>query len=142
MKHVLMVLIVFATVSGCTSTGAIPKSQPPSQVKQGDTVVIVSVKRVQIPRNSWQVIASGAVAGEFAGAVIGGSAQNGALITAGAVVGGLAAPWLFAADGLEILARKQDGQQIVVVQKNDGWIPWIGQEAQLIGEGAEARIIR
>jgi outer membrane lipoprotein SlyB len=135
----------------------VPQPSPPQigqtvpsaigQMHTTETVVVVSVRMVEVPHNSWEMRTAGSVTGALAGAVLTKDALNNRL---GYPIGGVLG-WIGGAaavdrwdtlPALEIVARRNDGVQVVVVQENEGWIPWIGQEARLIGNGTNFRIAK
>ncbi len=143
--------IFFLFVALCSLLAGCATSQPSRnyQVLQrtGETVIVVSAKRVQLPSDSMTVMAVGAALGSLAGPKVAAlqttfTFGTGINSIAGAAAGGYGARYLFSDEGLEIVARRDNGDRIAIIQPRNGWTPMIGQEALLVSTEDGPRLLR
>ncbi|EXI62376.1 membrane protein [Mannheimia granulomatis] len=138
----------FALV-GCANTDVFSGSvYSAGQAKEARSIsygTIVSVRDVKIQANSEGVIGTvgGGVLGGVAGNAIGGGTGQ-AIATAvgavaGAVIGNQVEQKTSQVSSLEMVIRKDDGKEIVVVQKKeDGFVP--GKRVRLVGSNSDLNV--
>ncbi len=144
MKSLLPALAFCSLLAGCATSR--PSTSYQVLKPAGEEVVVVSAKRVRIPSDSLTAVVVGAAAGSLLGPKVVALQSKVKLGTglasiAGAVGGGFAAPYLFSSDGLEIVARRSNGDRIAIVQPRNDWTPMIGQVALLVSTEAGPRIV-
>lgn len=127
-KRVLVVSMVGLSLVGCvnndTLSGDVYTASEAKQVQNVSYGTIVNVRQVQIQGgDDSNVIGAigGAVLGGFLGNTIGGGTGRSLATAAGAVAGGVAGQGVQSAmnktQGVELEIRKDDGNTIMVVQK-------------------------
>ncbi|MDD0823500.1 glycine zipper 2TM domain-containing protein [Mannheimia sp. AT1] len=138
----------FALV-GCANTDVFSGSvYTAGQAKEARSITygtIVSVRDVKIQANSEGVIGTvgGGVLGGVAGNAIGGGSGQ-AIATAvgavaGAMIGNQVEQKVNQAASLEMVIRKDDGKEIVVVQKKeDGFVP--GKRVRIVGSNSDLNV--
>ena len=106
---------------------------------------IVSVREVKIQPNSQSALGTigGGALGGIAGSTIGGGRGQAIAAVVGAIAGGVIGSKVeekaSQVDSLEMVIRKDDGQEIVVVQKKDaGFIP--GKRVRIVGSHADLNV--
>lgn len=134
---------------GCANTDVFSGSvYSAGQAKEARSIAygtIVSVRDVKIQANSEGVIGTvgGGVLGGVAGNAIGGGTGQ-AIATAvgavaGAVIGSQVEQKVNQASSLEMVIRKDDGKEIVVVQKKeDGFVP--GKRVRIVGSNSNLNV--
>lgn len=134
---------------GCANTDVFSGSvYSAGQAKEARSIAygtIVSVRDVKIQANSEGVIGTvgGGVLGGVAGNAIGGGTGQ-AIATAvgavaGAVIGSQVEQKVNQASSLEMVIRKDDGKEIVVVQKKeDGFVP--GKRVRIVGSNSDLNV--
>lgn len=159
MLRILVVLLLATLQAACLSGGTTTPGLRPDTSREGEPVVVVSFRPVRIAQESDLLAAGGAAAGAVAGGIAAERAMSGGLSVlgikvkkeafgvAGAALGAMEgaryAAGLGSIEGIEIVARRSNGQQVVVVQENpEGWKPWIGQQARIVNEEGQTRIVR
>lgn len=106
---------------------------------------IIDVREVKIQADSSGVIGSvgGGVLGGIAGSTIGDGRGQAIATTIGAIAGAVAGSKIeekaSQVSSLEILIRKENGEEIVVVQKKqDGFVP--GRKVRIVGSRNELNV--
>lgn len=137
------------TLVGCANTDIFSGSvYSAGQAKEARAIsygTIVSVRDVKIQANSEGVIGTvgGGVLGGVAGNAIGGGSGQ-AIATAvgavaGAVIGNQVEQKVNQAASLEMVIRKDNGKEIVVVQKKeDGFVP--GKRVRIVGSNSDLNV--
>lgn len=138
----------FALV-GCANTDIFSGSvYSGTQAKEARSIAygtIVSVRDVKIQANNEGVIGTvgGGVLGGVAGNAVGGGTGQ-AIATAvgavaGAVIGNQVEQKASQVSSLEMVIRKDDGKEIVVVQKKeDGFVP--GKRVRIVGSNSDLNV--
>ncbi|HHW7520520.1 glycine zipper 2TM domain-containing protein [Mannheimia haemolytica] len=138
----------FALV-GCANTdvfsGSVYSGEQAKEARSIAYGTIVSVRDVKIQARSEGVIGTvgGGVLGGVAGNAIGGGTGQ-AIATAvgavaGAVIGNQVEQKASQVSSLEIVIRKDDGKEIVVVQKKeDGFVP--GKRVRIVGSNSDLNV--
>ncbi|HDL5700018.1 TPA: glycine zipper 2TM domain-containing protein [Mannheimia haemolytica] len=138
----------FALV-GCANTdvfsGSVYSGEQAKEARSIAYGTIVSVRDVKIQARSEGVIGTvgGGVLGGVAGNAIGGGTGQ-AIATAvgavaGAVIGNQVEQKASQVSSLEMVIRKDDGKEIVVVQKKeDGFVP--GKRVRIVGSNSDLNV--
>lgn len=138
----------FALV-GCANTdvfsGSVYSGEQAKEARSIAYGTIVSVRDVKIQARSEGVIGTvgGGVLGGVAGNTIGGGTGQ-AIATAvgavaGAVIGNQVEQKASQVSSLEMVIRKDDGKEIVVVQKKeDGFVP--GKRVRIVGSNSDLNV--
>ncbi|QLB15481.1 hypothetical protein A6B39_08485 [Mannheimia granulomatis] len=145
---VVALMSSFALV-GCANkdifSGSVYSAGQAKEARSISYGTIVSVRDVKIQANSEGVIGTvgGGVLGGVAGNAIGGGTGQ-AIATAvgavaGAVIGNQVEQKASQVSSLEMVIRKDDGKEIVVVQKKeDGFVP--GKRVRLVGSNSDLNV--
>ena len=145
--RVLAVSMIGFTLAGCVSSsglsGDVYSASEAKQVQSVTYGTIVHTRAVQIQSgddsNAIGAI-GGAVLGGFLGNTIGGSLAT----AAGAVAGGVAGQGVQGAmnktQGVELEIRKDDGNTIMVVQKQGSTPFSVGQRVAIAGSGSQVTV--
>ena len=148
--RVLAVSMIGFTLTGCVSSGLSGDVYSASEAKQVQSVTygtIVHTRAVQIQSgddsNAIGAI-GGAVLGGFLGNTIGGGTGRSLATAAGAVAGGVAGQGVQGAmnktQGVELEIRKDDGNTIMVVQKQGSTPFSVGQRVAIAGSGSQVTV--
>lgn len=146
---ILTALIAAFAVTGCANksvySGNVYTGSQAKEVRAISYGTIVSVREVQIQAPSSGVIgttAGGAIGG-IAGSSMGGGRGSdllGVLVgTVGAVVGNKIEQGLSKVTSLEMVIRKDDGSEIVVVQKKEAGLTR-GARVRLVGTASDVNV--
>lgn len=145
-KRFLVITLAGITLAGCANTSTLSGDvYSASEAKQVRTVTygtIVSVRQVQIQAgddNNVIGTLGGAVLGGFLGNTVGGGTGRSLATAAGAVAGGVAGQSVQGAmnrtQGVELEIRKDDGETIMVVQKQGDTRFSAGQRVAMSNNG-------
>lgn len=142
-------LIASLILVGCANTdvysGSVYRSDQAKEARSIHYGTIVSVREVKIQAESSGVIGTvgGGVLGGITGSTIGGGRGRdvataiGAI--AGAVIGNTVEEKATQVSSLEMVIRKDDGQEIVVIQKKeDGFVP--GKRVRIVGSSSDLNV--
>lgn len=144
------VVMGMLALSGCANTdmysGDVFSGQDAKMVQNISYGTIISVRPVKIQggqQGPGLGAIGGAVIGGLLGSEIGGGVGRDLATTAGALAGGVignnVGNLANQTNGLEMVIRKNDGQQVVVVQQAaPGFVP--GARVQLVGNGGQATV--
>ncbi|MFT4464759.1 MAG: outer membrane lipoprotein SlyB [Sodalis sp. (in: enterobacteria)] len=146
MKRLIVVALAGMTLAGCannsTLSGDVYSASETKQVQRVTYGTLVGVRPVQIQGGEdSNVIGAigGAVLGGFLGNTIGGGSGRSLATAAGAVAGGVAGSSVEGAvnrtQGVELEVRKDDGNTIMVVQKQGNTRFSVGQRVALASNG-------
>ncbi|BAE74719.1 Outer membrane lipoprotein SlyB precursor [Sodalis glossinidius str. 'morsitans'] len=146
MKRLIVVALAGMTVAGCannsTLSGDVYSASEAKQVQSVTYGTLVGVRPVQIQGGEdSNVIGAigGAVLGGFLGNTVGGGSGRSLATAAGAVAGGVAGSSVEGAvnrtQGVELEVRKDDGNTIMVVQKQGNTRFSVGQRVALASNG-------
>ncbi|XNM83280.1 outer membrane lipoprotein SlyB [Escherichia coli] len=147
-KRVLVVSMVGLSLVGCvdndTLSGDVYTASEAKQVQNVSYGTIVNVRPVQIQGGESNVIgAIGGAVGGFLGDTVGGGTGRVAT-AAGAVAGGVAGQGVQSAmnktQGVELEIRKDDGNTIMVVQKQGNTRFSPGQRVVLASNGSQVTV--
>lgn len=149
--RVLVVSLVGLTLAGCANTSTLSGDvYSASQAKQVQSVsygTITHVRQVQIQAGEGDNILGsigGAVLGGFLGNTIGGGTGRSLATAAGAVAGGVAGNSIEGAinktQGVELEIRKDDGNTIMVVQKQGNTPFSVGQRVSMASSGSQITV--
>lgn len=152
MKHLSPLTVALAAtlaVSGCANTdvlgGNVYRADQVKEVRQISYGTIVSVREVQIQADSPGALGSvgGGVIGGIAGSSVGNGRGSAIMSTVGAVLGSIIGNAIeqkaSLVTSLEMVIRKDDGTEIVVVQKREpGFEP--GKRVRLVGNAADINV--
>ena len=147
-KRFVAVALAGITLAGCTNTSTLSgDTYSASEAKQVQSVsygTLVSVRPVKIQGgddNNVIGAIGGAVLGGFLGNTIGGGTGRSLATAGGAIAGGLAGQGVQGAvnktDGVELEIRKDDGNTIMVVQKQAASRYSVGQRVALASNGRQ-----
>ena len=149
--RVLAVSMIGFTLAGCVSSsglsGDVYSASEAKQVQSVTYGTIVHTRAVQIQggddSNAIGAI-GGAVLGGFLGNTIGGGTGRSLATAAGAVAGGVAGQGVQGAmnktQGVELEIRKDDGNTIMVVQKQCSTPFSVGQRVAIAGSGSQVTV--
>ena len=149
--RVLAVSMIGFTLAGCVSnsglSGDVYSASEAKQVHSVTYGTIVHTRAVQIQggdeSNAIGAI-GGAVLGGFLGNTIGGGTGRSLATAAGAVAGGVAGQGVQGAmnktQGVELEIRKDDGNTIMVVQKQGSTPFSVGQRVAIAGSGSQVTV--
>ncbi len=152
--RVLAVSMIGFTLAGCVSSsglsGDVYSASEAKQVQSVTYGTIVHTRAVQIQSgddsNDSNAIGAigGAVLGGFLGNTIGGGTGRSLATAAGAVAGGVAGQGVQGAmnktQGVELEIRKDDGNTIMVVQKQGSTPFSVGQRVAIAGSGSQVTV--
>lgn len=144
MKKAGFTLAVLASMAlaGCSNSdvysGDVYRGDQAKEARSITYGTIVTVREVKIQAESPGVIGTvgGGVLGGIAGSTIGGGTGQAIATTVGAIVGSVAGSKVeqkaSQVTSLEMVIRKDNGEEIVVVQeKEDGFVP--GRKVRIVG---------
>lgn len=151
MLRVLAASMIGLSLAGCVSSsglsGDVYSASEAKQVQNVTYGTIVNVRPVQIQGgDDSNVIGAlgGAVLGGFLGNTIGGGAGRSLATAAGAVAGGVAGQGvqgsLNKTQGVELEIRKDDGNTIMVVQKQGNTRFSAGQRVVMASNGSQVTV--
>ncbi|QGM81492.1 glycine zipper 2TM domain-containing protein [Otariodibacter oris] len=142
-------LVTSIVITGCANTdifsGSVYRADQAKEARSISYGTIVSVRDVKIQADNQGVIGTvgGGVLGGVAGSAIGGG-RGQAIATAvgaiaGSVVGSKVEEKASQVSSVELVIRKDNGQEIVVVQKKeDGFVP--GRRVRIVGSNADLNV--
>lgn len=149
-KFGLATMIVMSiVVTGCTNTdifsGSVYRADQAKEARSISYGTIVSVRDVKIQADNQGVIGTvgGGVLGGVAGSAIGGG-RGQAIATAvgaiaGSVIGSKVEEKASQVSSVELIIRKDNGQEIGVVQKKEeGFVP--GKRVRIVGSHADLNV--
>lgn len=150
-KRFVAVALAGITLAGCANNSTLSgDTYSASEAKQVQSVsygTLVSVRPVKIQGgDDSNVIGAigGAVLGGFLGNTIGGGTGCSLATAGGAIAGGLAGQGVQGAvnktDGVELEIRKDDGNTIMVVQKQAATRYSVGQRVALASNGSQITV--
>lgn len=150
-SRILAVSLVGLTLAGCANTstlsGDVYSASEAKQVQSVSYGTLVSTRPVQIQAgNDSNVMGAigGAVLGGFLGNTVGGGTGRSLATAAGAVAGGVAGQSVQSAmnktDGVELEIRKDDGNTILVVQKQGQTKFSAGQRVRIASNGSQTTV--
>ncbi|WP_435953462.1 outer membrane lipoprotein SlyB [Dryocola sp. BD626] len=150
-SRVLVVSLVGLSLAGCVNdsslSGDVYKASDAKQVQSVTYGTVVHVRPVQIQGgDDSNVIGAigGAVLGGFLGNTVGGGTGRSLATAAGAVAGGVAGQGVQGAvnksQGVELEIRKDDGNSIMVVQKQGATKFAAGQRVAIAGSGNQLTV--
>lgn len=142
-------LMASLTLVGCANTdvfsGDVYTADQAKEARSISYGTIVSVRNVKIQADSKGVLGTvgGGVIGGIAGSGIGGGSGQAIAsaigAVAGAVIGNTVEQKASQVSSLEIVIRKDDGKEIVVVQKKeDGFVA--GKRVRIVGSNADLNV--
>ena len=144
-----LALLVAFSVTGCANTDVFSGDvYTASQAKEARSITygtIVSVRPVKIQAENQGIIGGiggGAVGGIAGNAIGGGRGQAIATVVgalAGAVGGSKIEEKMSQVNGAELVIKKDDGQEIVVVQKADSSFV-AGKRVRIVGGGSDLNV--
>ncbi|WJV52033.1 glycine zipper 2TM domain-containing protein [Prodigiosinella aquatilis] len=151
MKHFLVITLASVTLVGCANTSTLSGDvYSASDAKQVQTVTygtIISTRPVQIQAGEENNIIGalgGAVLGGFLGNTVGGGTGRSLATAAGAVAGGVAGQSVEGAinrvQGVQLEIRKDDGNTIMVVQKQGTTKFYAGQRIAMVSDGRSVTV--
>ncbi|AUI66347.1 MULTISPECIES: glycine zipper 2TM domain-containing protein [Glaesserella] len=142
-------LMTSLTLVGCANTdvysGSVYRGEQAKEARSISYGTILSVRDVKIQADNQGVIGTvgGGVLGGIAGSTIGGGTGQ-AVATAigaiaGSVIGSTVEEKASQVSSLEMVIRKDDGKEIVVVQKKeDGFVP--GKRVRIVGSSSDLNV--
>ncbi len=150
-KRLCVVALAGITLAGCTNTdtlsGDVYSANEAKQVQSVSYGTLVSVRPVKIQggdENNVIGAIGGAVLGGFLGNTVGGGTGRSLATAGGAVLGGVAGQGDQGArnktDGVELESRKDDGNTILVVQKQAASRYSVGQRVMLASNGSQVTV--
>ncbi|WNN46297.1 MULTISPECIES: outer membrane lipoprotein SlyB [Winslowiella] len=150
-KRMFVVALTGITLAGCTNSSSLSGDvYSASEAKQVQSVTygtLVSVRPVQIQGgddNNVIGAIGGAVLGGFLGNTIGGGSGRSLATAGGAVLGGVAGQGVQGSmnktAGVELEVRKDDGNTILVVQKQGSTRFSVGQRVMLASNGRQVTV--
>ncbi len=150
-SRILVVSLVGLTLAGCSNTsslsGDVYSASDAKQVQSVTYGTLVSARPVQIQGgNDSNVLGAigGAVLGGFLGNTVGGGTGRSLATAAGAVAGGVAGQGVQGAmnktQGVELEIRKDDGNTILVVQKQGDTKFAAGQRVRIASNGSQTTV--
>lgn len=142
-------LVASLAVTGCANTdiysGDVYRGNQAKEARSIRYGTIVSVRDVKIQADSQGVLGSlgGGVIGGIAGSGIGGGTGQAIASVVGAVAGSVIGSKVeekaSQVSSLEMVIRKDDGKEIVVVQKKEnGFVP--GKRVRIVGSNADLNV--
>ena len=150
-KRLTTLAVAACILTGCVNdnslSGDVYSASEAKQVQSVTYGTLVSVRAVKIQggdNNSTLGAIGGAVLGGFLGNTIGGGAGRSLATAGGAVLGGLAGQGvqsgLNKSNGVELEIRKDDGNTIMVVQKQDASRYSAGMRVALVSNGSQVTV--
>jgi len=151
MKRLVVVALAGMTLAGCvndnTLSGDVYSASEAKQVQRVTYGTLVSVRPVQIQGGDDSNIIGaigGAVLGGFLGNTVGGGTGRSLATAAGAVAGGVAGQGvqgsLNKSQGVELEIRQDDGNTIMVVQKQAATRYSVGQRVVMASNGSQVTV--
>ncbi|RAP69538.1 glycine zipper 2TM domain-containing protein [Candidatus Erwinia dacicola] len=151
MKRLVVVALAGITLASCvndnTLSGDIYSASEAKQVQRVTYGTLVSVRPVQIQGgDNSNIIGAigGAVLGGFLGNTVGGGTGRSLATAAGAVAGGVAGQGvqgsLNKSRGVELEIRQDDGNTIMVVQKQAASRYSVGQRVSMASNGSQVTV--
>lgn len=142
-------LMASLTLVGCANTdvysGSVYRGDQAKEARSISYGTIVSVREVKIQSDNTGVIGTvgGGVLGGIAGSTIGGGRGSAVASAVGAIAGAMIGSTVeekaTQVSSLEMVIRKDDGQEIVVVQKKeDGFVP--GKRVRIVGSSSDLNV--
>ncbi|WFC84397.1 outer membrane lipoprotein SlyB [Enterobacter quasiroggenkampii] len=149
--RVLGVSLIGLTLAGCVNdsslSGDVYSASEAKQVQNVTYGTVVNARPVQIQggdENNVMGAIGGAVLGGFLGNTVGGGTGRSLATAAGAVAGGVAGQGVQGAmnktQGVELEIRKDDGNTIMVVQKQGSTRFSAGQRVVLASNGSQVTV--
>ncbi|MEW5289473.1 outer membrane lipoprotein SlyB [Erwinia papayae] len=150
-KRIAIVALTSVTLAGCannsTLSGDVYSASEARQIQSVTYGTLVSVRPVQIQggdENNVIGAIGGAVLGGFLGNTIGGGTGRSLATAAGAVAGGVAGQGVQGAmnksEGVELEIRKDDGNTIMVVQKQAASRFSAGMRVAIASNGSQVTV--
>lgn len=150
-KRVIVVALTGVMLAGCSNTSTLSgdtySAREAKQVQSVSYGTLVSVRPVRIQggdENNVIGAIGGAVLGGFLGNTIGGGTGRSLATAGGAVLGGVAGQGVQGAmnttDGVELEIRKDDGNTIIVVQKQAASRYSVGQRVVMASNGSQVTV--
>ncbi|NIF20045.1 MULTISPECIES: outer membrane lipoprotein SlyB [Pantoea] len=150
-KRFVAVALTGLTLAGCVNNDSLSgDTYSASEAKQVQSVTygtLVSVRAVKIQGGDDSNVVGaigGAVLGGFLGNTIGGGAGRSLATAGGAVLGGVAGQGVEGAmnksSGVELEIRKDDGNTIMVVQKQAATRYSVGQRVAIASNGSQVTV--
>lgn len=144
-----MTLMASLTLVGCANTdvysGSVYRGDQAKEARSISYGTILSVREVKIQADNKGVIGAvgGGVLGGIAGSTIGGGRGQVIAATIGAMAGSMAGSKveekMSQVSSLEMVIRKDDGKEIVVVQKKeDGFVA--GKRVRIVGSSSDLNV--
>ncbi|WP_118858760.1 glycine zipper 2TM domain-containing protein [Haemophilus haemolyticus] len=143
-----LALLVAFSVTGCANTDVFSGDvYSASQAKEARSITygtIVSVRPVKIQADNQGVVGTlGGALGGIAGSAIGGGRDQAIAAVVGAIGGAVAGSKIeekmSQVNGAELVIKKDDGQEIVVVQKADSSFV-AGRRVRIVGGGSNLNV--
>ena len=143
-----LALLVAFSVTGCANTDVFSGDvYSASQAKEARSITygtIVSVRPVKIQADNQGVVGTlGGALGGIAGSAIGGGRDQAIAAVVGAIGGAVAGSKIeekmSQVNGAELVIKKDDGQEIVVVQKADSSFV-AGRRVRIVGGGSSLNV--
>lgn len=142
-------LMASLTLVGCANTdvysGSVYRGDQAKEARSISYGTIVSVREVKIQSDNTGVIGTvgGGVLGGIAGSTIGGGRGSAVASAVGAIAGVMIGSTVeekaTQVSSLEMVIRKDDGQEIVVIQKKeDGFVP--GKRVRIVGSSSDLNV--
>ena len=148
-RIILTTLMAALAVTGCANksiySGNVYTSSQAKETRAISYGTIVSVREVQIQAPSSGVIGTtaGGALGGIAGSSMGGGRGSdllGVLVgTVGAIVGNQIEQGMSKVASLEMVIRKDDGAEMVVVQKKEAGLT-VGKRVRLVGSASDVNV--
>ena len=150
-KRLTTLAVAACVLTGCVNdnslSGDVYSASEAKQVQSVSYGTLVSVRAVKIQggdNNSMLGAIGGAVLGGFLGNTVGGGAGRSLATAGGAVLGGLAGQGvqsnLNESNGVELEIRKDDGNTIMVVQKQAASRYSAGMRVALVSNGSQVTV--
>ncbi|UYU33506.1 outer membrane lipoprotein SlyB [Siccibacter colletis] len=150
-KRVLAISLVSFTLAGCVNdnslSGDVYTASEAKQVQNVTYGTVVHVRPVQIQGGSDENVIGalgGAVLGGFLGNTVGGGTGRSLATAAGAIAGGVAGQGVQGSmnksQGVELEIRKDDGNTIMVVQKQGKTQFAAGQRVVMANNGSQVTV--
>lgn len=151
LKRMMIVALTGLTLAGCANdsslSGDVYTASEAKQVQSVTYGTLVGVRPVQIQGgDDSNVIGAlgGAVLGGFLGNTVGGGTGRSLATAAGAIAGGVAGQGVQGSinktQGVELEIRKDDGNTIMVVQKQGNSRFAVGQRVALASNGSQITV--
>ncbi|VTU07085.1 outer membrane lipoprotein [Actinobacillus indolicus] len=142
-------LMAGLTLVGCANTdvysGSVYRGEQAKEARSISYGTILSVRDVKIQADNQGVIGTvgGGVLGGIAGSTIGGGTGQAVATAIGAIAGSMIGSTVeekaSQVSSLEMVIRKDDGKEIVVVQKKeDGFVP--GKRVRIVGSSSDLNV--